>query len=288
MIAHVAEAGEGRGRVVLHLTAAASSPVAIEAAVRVARAFQSEIESLFVEDTTLLDVAALPFTCEISLSGRQRRELSPELLARQMRASAAATTRRLAKLAEIADVPLHVTVVRSEPVEALALTCASRGPWNVVALANPLAAVDGAALDRLFASIPDTTGLIVVGPMAKRADGHVVAIVEDIADFEAVLRTARRLHGAAKDSKLTLLLVAESEDEAQRMDEQARLAIGADEIVEIARGRVEPNAPAVAAELIRRQAAGFIVGRFGRLVVPRQGDLRQLSAVLECPLFLIR
>ena len=74
MIAHVAEAGEGRGRVVLHLTHAAPSPVAIEAAVRVARAFQSEIESLFVEDAALLDIAAFPFACEISLSGRQRRE----------------------------------------------------------------------------------------------------------------------------------------------------------------------------------------------------------------------
>lgn len=288
MIAHVAEAGEGRGRVVLHVTPAASSPVAIEAAVRVARAFQSEIESLFVEDTTLLDVAALPFACEISFSGRQRRELSPELLARQMRASAAALSRRLAELARVAEVPLHVTVVRSEPVEALARACASRGPWNVVALADPLAAADGAALDRLFASVPDTTGLVVVGPMAKRADGRIVAIVEDIADFDAVLRAARRLHGAKKDTKLTLLLVAESEEEAQHMDDQARLVIGADETIEIARARVQPNAPAVAAELIRRLAAGFIVGRFGGLVVPRHGDLRQLSAVLECPLFLIR
>lgn len=288
MIAHVAEAGEGRGRVVLHLTPAAPSPVAIEAALRVARAFQSEVESLFVEDTTLLDIAALPFTCEISLSGRERRELSPERLASQMKASAAAIARRLASLARNADVPLHVTVVRNEPVEALAQACASRGPWNVVALGDPLAAANSALLDRLFASVPGTTGLIVVGPMAKRAEGRIVALVEDIADFDAVLRTARRLHGETTDTKLTLLLVSDSEEEAQRMDEQARLAIGPDETIEIIRARVEPHAPAIAAELIRRLAAGFIVGRFGGLVVPRQGDLRQLSSVLECPLFLIR
>ena len=87
MITHVAEAGEGRGRVVLHLTQSAPNPVAIDAAVRVARAFQSEIESLFVEDATLLDIAAFPFACEISLSGRQRRDLSPEAVERQMRAA---------------------------------------------------------------------------------------------------------------------------------------------------------------------------------------------------------
>ena len=288
MIAHVAEAGEGKGRVVLQLTPSAPSPVAIAAAVRVARAFQSEIESLFVEDATLFDIAALPFTREISLSGRQRRELSPELLARQMRAAASAVSKRLVELARHAEVPLQVTVVRNEPVAALAQACARRGPWNVVALADPLAAARSGVLDRVFASVPDTTGLIVVGPMAKRSDGRMVAIVEDIADFDAVVRTARRLHAETMNDRLTLLLVSDSDEEAQRMDEQARLAIGADETIEIVRARVEPNAPGVAAELIRRLRAGFIIGRFGGLIVPRHGDLRQLAAVLECPLFLIR
>lgn len=288
MIAHVAEAGEGRGRVVLHVTAAAPSPVAIEAAIRVARAFQSEIESLFVEDATLLDIAALPFTCEISLSGRARREFSPEGLARQMRASAAAIARRLTELARLAEVPLHVTVVRSEPVAALAQACAARGPWNVVALAEPLGRLNGAALARLFASVPGTTGLILVGPMAKRSDGPIVAIVEDIADFEPILRTARRLRAETDELKLRLLLVSDSDEEAQTMDAQARLAVGEDDTIEIVRARVEPNEPGVAAELIRRLSAGFIVGRFGGLIVPREGDFRHLAAVLECPLFLMR
>lgn len=288
MIAHVAEAGEGRGRVVLHVTSVAPSPFAIEAAVHVARAFQSEIESLFVEDETLLDIAALPFTCEISLTGRGRRELSPEGLARQMRASAAALARRLTELARLAEVPLHVTVVRNEPVEALAQACAARGPWNVVALAEPLGRQNGAALAHLFASVPGTTGLILVGPMAKRVRGRIVAIVEDIADFEPILRTARRLQAEADEAKLTLLLVSDADEEALTMDAQARLVIGDDDTIEIARARVEPNEPGVAAELIRRLGAGFIVGRFGGLVVPREGDLRHLTAVLECPMFLIR
>jgi hypothetical protein len=288
MIAHVAEAGEGRGRVVLHLTQGTPSPVAIDAAVRVARAFQSEIESLFVEDATLLEIAAFPFAREISLSGRQRRELSPEIVARQMRAAAAAIARRLTALAQRAEVPFHLTVVRNEPIAALAQACAMHGPWNVVALGDPLSATDGALLAHLFTSVPGTTGLIVVGPMAKRAEGRIVAIVEDIADFDAVLRTARRLHDIDKATRLTLLLVSESDEEAQTMDEQARLAIGEDDTVEILRARIEAAAPGMTAELIRRLSPGFIVGRFGGLLIPRRGDIRQLCSVLECPLFLIR
>lgn len=288
MIAHVAQAGEGRGRVVLHMTQSAPNPVAIDAAVRVARAFRSEIESLFVEDATLLDIAAFPFAREISFSGRHRRELSPEVVARQMRAAASALARRLAALAARAEVPLHVTVVRNEPVAALAEACATCGPWNVVALGDPVSGLDAAHLDQVFSRVPDTTGLIVVGPMAKRATGRIVAVVEDIGHFDAVLRTARRLHGDDEATRLTLLLLSDSEEEAQLMDEQARLALGEDDSVEIVRARVEAAEPAVAAEVIRRLGAGFIVGRFGGLLLPLRGNLRPLAAVLECPLFLMR
>ncbi len=288
MIAHVAEAGEGRGRVVLHLTDARPSPVAIEAAMRVAQAFQSELESLFVEDVAMLDIAGLPFVREISLCGRHSRALSPEIVERQMRAAASAMAQRLGKLALAAEVPLHMTIVRDEPVRALATACAERGPWNVVALAAPLSGIEGAALGRLFAAVPDTTGLIVVGPSARRAQGRIVALVEDIGHFEAVLATARRIRAVSGEERLTLLLVAESDDEAQTMDEQVRLVIGDDDGIEIVRARVAPNAPGMAAELIRRLNAGFIIARLGPLVVPPDGDPRPLSAVLQCPLFLIR
>ncbi|MDX2159095.1 MAG: hypothetical protein SFW09_21530 [Hyphomicrobiaceae bacterium] len=288
MIAHVAEAGEGRGRVVLHLTQGKVSPFALEAAIRVARAFQSELESLYVEDAKLLDIAGFPFAREISLSGRQSRQLSPEIVERQMRAAAAALLRKVRELAQAADVPLQSTVVRNEPMAALAEACSSRGPWNVVALAEPLSPADGSLLRRLFASVPGTTGLIVVGPTAKRATGRVVGVVEDIDYFEAVLRTARRLFEASDGARFTLLLVAESNAEAELMDEQARLVIGEDETIEIVRARVQANSPAMVAELIRKLDAGFIVGRFGGIVVPSEGDMRPLAGVLECPMFLIR
>ena len=72
MIAHVAETGEDRGRVVLQLGSGHPSAIALEAAVRIARAFQSEIESLFVEDEQLFDCAAYGFVREVSLTGRQQ------------------------------------------------------------------------------------------------------------------------------------------------------------------------------------------------------------------------
>ena len=94
MIMHVAEAGEQRGRVVLHITSGHPNKVAIEAAVRIAQAFHSEIESLFVEDMQLYDMASYPFAREISLRGTNR-ALSREDIERDLRLTGKALCRRV-------------------------------------------------------------------------------------------------------------------------------------------------------------------------------------------------
>jgi hypothetical protein len=178
--------------------------------------------------------------------------------------------------------------VRSSTIEALAAACEAHGPWNVVALAEPLSMLDAGMVRRLLASVPGTTGLVVVGPTARRSSGRIVALVEDVEHLQPVLRAARRLFEISGEPRFTLLLVAESEEEAHVMDDQVRLAIGSDEAVDIVRARIQPGAPGMVAELVRRLDAGFIVGRFGGLIVPAEGDLRPLAGALECPLFLIR
>ena len=93
MIAHVARAGEDRGRVVLRLCPTChQSEVALEAAIKVAQAFDAEVESLFVEEQQLIEMASFPFASEISLAGRSRRALSPATIESEMRGMAAAPT----------------------------------------------------------------------------------------------------------------------------------------------------------------------------------------------------
>ncbi|HKZ96156.1 MAG TPA: hypothetical protein VJ045_04170, partial [Hyphomicrobiaceae bacterium] len=169
MIAHVAEAGEERGRVVLRLGPTGSmSDIALEAAVRVAQAFQSEIESLFIEDQRLFDLASFPFAREVSLSGRQTRAISAEDIARELRALSAALNRKVAETARRAEVPVRFRTIRDEPVHALAAACTESGPWNVVALAEPLTSGGAGYLAELFAAVEGATGFVLVGPAARR------------------------------------------------------------------------------------------------------------------------
>ena len=163
MIAHVAQTGEDRGRVVLHLRSACPSTIALEAAVRVARAFGSDLESLFVEDEQLFDCAAYGFAREVSFSGQQSRAISLDAMMRDLHLAAQGARRQVEALARKAEVPLRCRVVRDEPLRALSIACAETGPWNVVALGEPFTGGTGAMLKQVLLEVAGSTGLVAVG-----------------------------------------------------------------------------------------------------------------------------
>jgi hypothetical protein len=285
MITHVAEIGEDRGRVVVQLGSAHPSPIALEAAVRVARAFQSEIECVFVEDSQLFDCAAYSFVREVSLSGRRRRVVSAAGMTQDLRLAQKGARRQLQALARRADVPLRSRVVRDEPLRAISVACAERGPWNLIALAEPFG--NGSILRQLLLEISGTTGLVTVGPMAQRVTGPAIVVVEDAQRLPGMLRTAERL-AALDGSEIVLLLVATDEDGLALLEGQARLLVPDREELRIEAAEVARGEAAVIAEGLRRLKGGFVICQLGGLIVPDAGDLRPLAGALECPLLLVR
>lgn len=287
MIAHVAEAAEARGRVVLQLRTANPSAVAIEAALRVAQAFQSGIETLFVEDLQVFDLASFPFAREISLTGRRSRALSPADLEREFRLAFSSIQRRIAALARAAEIPIRQRIVRDDPITALAATCAECGPWNVVALAEPFGVASSATLRLVFESVTDATGLVIVGPQARRTSGPVIVAVEEVDRLPSMVRAAERLASVTGGS-LVILLIAEDEERLHWMEGQARLLLGERTDAQILRAESTRGAAEVVAEALRRLKGGFVISQFGGLVVPADHDLKALAAALECPLLLVR
>ncbi|RTL66705.1 MAG: hypothetical protein EKK41_17915 [Hyphomicrobiales bacterium] len=287
MIAHVAQAGEDRGRVVLHVCSPQPHALALLAAVKIAQAFQSEIESLFVEDVQLFDCAAFGFVREVSLSGRSSSKLSADSVAQSLKLAAQGARRELERLARSVDVPLRTRVVRDDPMQALRLACSEVGPWNVVALSEPFTGGFTPMLRTMFDAIEGTTGLILVGPRARRITGPIVIALEDMGRLPDLLRAGERL-AALDDVGIVVLLVAPDAQRLHDMEMSARMALAGREKLRIDHAIVSREAPAVAAEALRRQAGGFVICQFGGAVVPDEGDLSPLAASLECPLLLVR
>ncbi|MGE0630192.1 MAG: hypothetical protein AB7O43_20550, partial [Hyphomicrobiaceae bacterium] len=273
---HVAEAGEAKGRVVLQLCSAAPSTVALEAAVWVARAFQSEIESLYVENQQLLELAGHPFVREISLTGRNKRAVSLLEIERHFRFASAEFQRRVEALASQAEVRVRGRVIRDDPVSALAAACAENGPWNLVALAEPFTSPNCPAISTLFDRIADTTGLLVVGPRALRAKGRIVLALERAELLNAMLATAERL-SSVSESPVTVCLIAEGAEAMAELEAAARLALSERRDVSIVTLDVSRGSPASTGEALRRLSPGLIMCQFGGVLLPREGDLKPLA-----------
>lgn len=287
MIAHVAEAGEQRGRVVLRLgPTIRTSQMALEAAMRVAQAFGSEVESVFIEDRQLLDLANFPFAREISLTGKTSRQLSSADIEREMRHVAAVMLREVDKLARQAEVRVRRRVLRDEPLRALAEVCAACGPWNVLALAEPLTAAHAAEIGELFSAIADATGIVAAGPATRRTQGPVVVAVEELERLPPMLRAAERL-ASATGSDIRIFLIGRDEQLLHWMEGQTRLLLANSDGIPVERVLPTPGLVNFM-ERLRKIECGFLVVRYGGLIVPAEGDLRPLSSALECPLFLIR
>ncbi len=288
MIAHIAHADEQRGRVVLWLGGSGEAhDTAVDAALRLAQAFESEIESLFIEDCQLYDLAELPFAREISLSGRRTRAFSAASLAKDMQAHAAALQRGVLARARAADVKVQARVVRAEPVKALAQACAENGPWNVVTVGTPIRRGSGMGVAELFDTVHATTGIVVAGPKARRTTGPVIAVVEELERLVPMMRAAERIATATGgDARLWLL----EHDQARQdwIEGQIRLALSPYPNIGFDVVDMSVHTPQDVARLMRRQGAGFVIARFGGALAPDEDGVAPFAEALDGPLFLVR
>lgn len=286
MIAHVAEAGEGSGRVVLHMNAELSA-VALDAAVLLARSFRSEIEGLYTESRKLSDLAAFPFAREIALSGAIKGPFDRDVLERRQHRATAATLRRAQDVCSRAGVRLTSSIRAESPSLALANACAERGPWNMVALGEPFGQSDAARLRELFASVWGTTGFVVSGLNARQTSGPVIAVVEELDRFAPMLRTAETL-AAVTVSSVGAVLVGSSPDQVAEMELQARLILGDETQRTLPIVTVHEGGAAAVGAALRGLEAGFVVAQFDGIAMPADGEHSLLGEDLAGPLLLVR
>lgn len=310
MTAHVAEATEARGRVILRFSAWTPNDVAIRAAMLVANAYSSEVEILLVEDSQRMDFANFPFAKEFSLRGGKPRAVSERAVTAETRAAFGVARRRAAAASAELEVPVYEHVVRDDPVQALVSACARRGPWNMIAIAETFGSPTSFSLDEVFDTVKDATGVIVAGPEARapavspegsiaRASsrdrrgatqsqpGSVVLAVEDSSHIQSMLRVGRYL-GAALEVGIVVLLVASTDEDLARLEAEVRLLLADEPDVRIARTAACFGDQAAVADIIRRQRAGFLIAQYGGTTAPRGRRLRPLTQVLPCPVLFVR
>jgi hypothetical protein len=286
MIAQVAGENGDRGRVVVRLGSfEVPSAAALAAAVHVARAFQSEVEGVFVEDPDLFLAASHGFVREVGHFAGRVRPLSPTVTASDTAHFAVAAQRDLATIAAAHRVRFEARAVREQAVPALARACAERGPWNIVAFGEPIA--DAEAAERVadaLREVAGATGYVVAGRRAGWRRGPVVVAVEDVDRLPGQLRVARGLAAVDRDP-VWLVPVASDVIGKDWLEAELRM-VEADLADVVVRPAIDAGAVGHALPTTLTAAEPrLVIARNGGLSAPADALPRVLLA-LDCPVFL--
>ncbi len=177
MIAHVAEASELSGRVVLWLDPEATySASRLEAPVRLAAAYGAEIETVVIADASAELTVDVPTRLIGSSGGMGERDFSAfdrrlELLTTRCR-------RAVDDVCGAHNVRVRHSLAAGDPIDRISEMCVERGPWNIVALSRLPAAGSDSVIGSLLANVGGATGFLLCGQQRSK-EPRVVVIAED-------------------------------------------------------------------------------------------------------------
>lgn len=284
MTAHVAEASEGSGRVLLWLeTGPRAGAGALNATVRLAAAYASEIETVGIDPLDGLVLDDLP-TARIA---DPRRSAFAELPDGNGHALIVQSQhRRVVELADALQVPVSHAERTGDPIDILAAMCRAKGPWNIIALSR----APGLDLARLvadiFANVSGATGILTAGRSPMTWSGRIAVVAEDAERLPSMLRAAQRIAGP--DGTTHLIVAAPTRQAYAELEGQARLL--ADSHPDLIFEDVDPTFGldgALDDRLISARPS-LVVARFGGTLLSDAAALSRALAVSRAPFLLVR
>jgi hypothetical protein len=287
MIAHVAEASEASGRVLLWLDPdAVSMPQTFDASVRIAGAYAADLETVIIDRPGVAAAVGIP-TAHVSLLGKIKSPPGESTNATDIRMHLAERQRRdVAARAKRANVIVSHSSARGDAIDRLAEMCLERGPWNIVAVSRPPSSELPGILSSILANVSGATGVVVAGRGERTLAPDVAAIIEDAERMPSMLRAAERL--VLPGGKIHVMIAVETAASFQELDAQVRLvARGFGNIVHLP-GRPDFGITGTMDEDLFRLRPSFVVARFGGNLLGDSKALTRILAVSPGPLLLVR
>ncbi len=296
MIAHVAEASELSGRVVLWLDPETRyAPALLEAPVRLAAAYGAEIETVVVSVTGDADHETDDYGGASAGERPPIRRLGRAGDGHLSEASGqghafALLTDRCRRAVEEAGA-LHRVNVRhmlahGDAVDRISEMCLARGPWNIVALARTPGFAANSLIGTLLANVSGATGFLLCGEQAALASSRVVVIVEDADRLPSMLRAAERL--SPPNGTVHIVVAADTAIEYGDLEAQARLLTSDATAIAFEQPGPTFGVPGALTELIARLKPGLIVARFGGSAFTDGRELARASVATRAPILLVR
>jgi len=212
-----AETGSPRARIVVSFDTTPAGEAALEAAIGLAASLDAEVAGLFVEDVSLVRMAALPFTREFGLTSALLRPIETADIERALRLQARQTRALLAAAAAALNLRWSFQVVRGQSVNAVF----EFGEDRALLVLGATSA--GVAARRPRLSATTSPGSSASAPQGFRylSTRPVVVLFDGSKRGMRCLAAAHALATRA-GTRLTLLINADTADDFDRRRQQAR------------------------------------------------------------------
>ncbi len=272
-------------RILVALDSSPSSVAALETAAELAADFKAKLEGIFIEDIDLLRVAQLTITQEVGLFSATSRRLEIQTVKRQLRGQAAKAEQLLKRAARQTGAAWSFRVGQGNiATELLAAAAGS----DMVILGkvgwSPLRRKRLGSTSRALLSEGSKLTLILPHGVPLRPPALVV--------YNGSVVAQRALHLAARlmaplDGKLTILLLAEAADTAQRLRNQATAWLEERGLTPHYLWR-EGMTIQDLARLIERERSHFLLLPGDSLLLEKRRELFRMLDEVECPVLLVR
>lgn len=266
-------------RILVALDASAPSHAALEEAAALAAGLQAELTGIFVLDTELLRLSALPVAYETGLTSARRRALDPESMERALQAQAQKARAALEATARRHRLQSTFRLSRGNVVSEL-IEAASQADLMAIGLIGHMAST-GKRLGSATLGVRARShcSLLLLAP-GHRLAGSVVVVFEDSADSGRALDIAREVAERRESDLVVLVCGDEAEREGLKNSVGERLEGASTSVTvdEIAAGGFE-----TLGALFKRYQGGLLVlGQDCELVAGRDDELYALG----CPVLL--
>jgi len=212
--------GTHRRRIILHLRYGATERATIRAAAELAHMLGLALHGVFLEDTALTELTALPFIREFRLATGAWQRLDRQRIAEEQQAAVSEARRLLDEVAASFGVTFLFDTASGEPA-AFVATTSQAGDIIVVAQPRlPAERLAHATAGWLQAAHGCGASVMLVPQMIARGSGPVAAVV--CAEADPALDIATRIAMGAGEA--LLLLVFGKPDLAQSVAARARAA----------------------------------------------------------------
>ena len=262
-------------RILVALDASPHSDAALQEAAALAAPLEAELAGIFVLDTELLRLAALPAASETGLTSAQRRPLNPETMTRALKAQADRARRSLEAVAR-----RHRLQASFQLLQGNVLAEILKAVKKTDLLAMGVVGQMNVTRQRLGSTVRGVTtragcSVLLMSPTTPARAGTVVTVFCASGHAQRALALAQQL-ASRRDSELVVLIDASAEP-AEALEARARAQLDTAD-VQVRFETIEPgNVPGLKTALERHNGGILVLANDCELLEGRTDAICSLA-----------